>query len=67
LQALVSIWGTGPDNLYLTGFMNEQILHVDYDPVGGGAPVVTPIELTFPATKAHAEPAEFDELGLPRF
>lgn len=32
---LVGIWGTGPDNLYVVGFMDETILHCSHDPAAG--------------------------------
>lgn len=66
LQALVSIWGTGPDNMYVTGYMDNQILHVNHDPVSGTT-VVTPINLMVPEAKANASVSDVDELGRPRF
>jgi hypothetical protein len=66
LESLVSIWGTGPDNMYLTGYMNNRILHVNHDPVGGTT-VVTPIALEIPETKGRAPVSDVDELGRPRY
>ncbi|RKZ20040.1 hypothetical protein DRQ50_00680 [bacterium] len=72
LQSLVSIWGTGPDNMYVTGYMNERILHVNHDPVAGTT-VVTTIKLRILDAKAAGARSDFDihslvdELGRPRF
>jgi len=32
---LTGIWGSGPDNLWVTGLWENQILHLDHDPMSG--------------------------------
>lgn len=66
LESLVSIWGTGPDNMYVTGYMNDRILHVNHDPVAGTTET-TSIILEIPDAKAVAATSVVDELGRPRF
>lgn len=64
---LVSIWGTGPDNLYFTGYYDEMIFHASHDPVGGTF-TVDEIDLVFPADKAASASSLApgrDEIGRP--
>lgn len=62
--SIVGIWGTGPDNLYLVGYMDETILHAVHDTVGGTF-TVEHVSLPFPDKKL-GERSAFDELGRPR-
>ncbi len=71
-NTLVGIWGTGPENIYLVGYMDEQILHAVHDTVGVGSFDVTVIPLSFPEKSAFpglglGTRPEFDEIGRPRF
>ncbi|MCB1184656.1 hypothetical protein KDM41_14600 [bacterium] len=64
--SFVSIWGTGPDNLYFTGYFDEKIFHGDHD-TGAGTFTVTEIPLAFPAKSAASDglAAGLNEKGLP--
>lgn len=60
---LTSIWGTGPDDLWMVGYREETILRVTHDQVTDDC-VVTPMTVTFPA-KASATMGGIDHLGRP--
>lgn len=64
-QALIGIWGTAADNIYLVGYMNEMILRGVHD-TGAGTFTVEQIDLPFPADKSGGERSTYDELGRPR-
>jgi hypothetical protein len=66
-STLVSVWGTGPDNLYFTGYYDEKIFHAVHDPVGGTF-TMDEIDLLFPADKAASASSLApgrDEIGRP--
>lgn len=65
INALVGIWGTASDNIYLTGFVEEKLFHCSVDWSDTTA-TVTEIPLTFPAKGMGIDPFT-DELGRPRF
>ncbi len=65
-STLVSIWGTGPDNLYFTGYIDEIVYHAAHDPVAGTF-TMDEIDLVFPAKSGGGGSLKsgFDEIGRP--
>lgn len=65
-STLVSIWGTGPDNLYFTGYYDEFIFHAVHDPVAGTF-TMDEIDLVFPAKSVGVGSLKpgLDEIGRP--
>lgn len=62
-SSLVSIWGTGPDNIYFTGYFDEVIFHGVHDVVAGTMTVDT-IDLPFPnKSDAGSMVPGLDEIG----
>ncbi len=65
-SSLVGIWGTGPDNIYFTGYIDEAVMHGVHD-AGAGTFTVDRINLVFPnksAARSTLAPG-YDELGRP--
>jgi len=65
-NSLVGIWGTGPDNIYFTGFYDEVIFHGTHDSVARTF-VVDEIPLAFPAKSADSGSVALglDHIGRP--
>jgi len=65
-SSLVSIWGTGPDNIYFTGYYDEMIFHGVHDVVAGTFTVDT-IGLAFPNKSADSGSLApgLNEIGRP--
>jgi hypothetical protein len=53
--SLHGIWGTGPDNLFIVGNMDQMLLRAAHDPVAGTF-TVTEVEIPFPDGKSAAGP-----------
>lgn len=67
-SSLVGIWGTGPDNIYFTGFYDEVLFHgVHVATPGTGTFVVDEIHLAFPAKSADGGSLALglDHIGRP--
>jgi len=62
----VSIWGSGPDNIYFTGYYDDVIFHGVHD-AGAGTFDVDTINLTFPNKSADSGSLVpgLDEIGRP--
>jgi hypothetical protein len=65
--SLVGIWGTGSDNIYMVGLMENKILHTAVDLSDTTLAAVEEIPVTFPAKSAGYADAFVDEIGRPRF
>ncbi len=65
-SSLVGIWGTGPDNLYFTGYIDEAVMHGVHD-TGAGTFTVDRIDLVFPNKAAGGSTLVpgLDEIGRP--
>jgi len=68
-NSIVSIWGTGPDNIYFTAYVEEVVYHAVHDPLAGTF-TVDAIALPFPTASKEARGTGsikpgFDELGRP--
>jgi hypothetical protein len=62
--ALNGIWGTGPDNLFIVGNMNETLLRASHNQETGEF-TVTPDTLGFPALKSGDYRPAVDRFGGP--
>ena len=66
-SSLVGIWGTGADNFYVTGFLDEVVFRCNHDPIAGTFSYEA-IELLFPEkalAKSSRQP-DVDHIGRPR-
>ncbi len=65
-SSLVGIWGTGPENIYFTGYIDEAVMHGVHDTVAGTF-TVDKIDLVFPSKAAGGSSLApgLDELGRP--
>lgn len=63
---LVSIWGTGSDNFYMTGYVDNTIFHAAVDYADTTLSLLEEIPVTFPAKGLGLDPFT-DEIGRPRF
>jgi len=64
IESLVGIWGTGPDNLFVVGYMDNLLLRCNHDPVAETFVVTEVVIPPFP-DKAGALPRDLDEYDRP--
>ena len=66
VSSLVGIWGTAPDNIYMTGYYDEVIFHAVHD-AGAGTFTVDRIEMLFAAKSADGGSLApgLNEIGRP--
>lgn len=60
---LTGVWGSGPSDIWVVGYTEEEILHVAHDQLTDDVEVTT-MEVPFP-DKAHGAASTVDHLGRP--